>query len=84
MHATITSAAQILRGWGMSLSWEANVIYGSCSVTAQTPNPLQQARYMDLLYGNLEQRLRVCSHLNSIQIMDLIQSSEAAIATPAA
>jgi hypothetical protein len=49
-YATITTTAeQTLRGWGMSLAWEANVIYGSPSDTAQIQDPAEQSRYMDLL-----------------------------------
>ena len=51
--ATITATAeQTLRGWGMSLAWEANVIYGSPLDTAQIPDPAEQNRYMDLLFGD--------------------------------
>ena len=51
--ATITAAAeQTLRGWGMSLAWEANVIYGSPLDAAQIQDPVEQGRYMDLLFGD--------------------------------
>jgi len=51
--ATITTtAAQTLRGWGTSLAWEANVIYGGPSDTAQIQDPAEQGRYMDLLFGD--------------------------------
>lgn len=48
----ITTAEQTLRGWGMSLAWEANVIYGSPLDTAQIQDPAEQSRYMDLLFGD--------------------------------
>lgn len=53
MSATVgTEAGQTLRGWGMSLAWEANVIYGGPFDAAQIPDPAEQGRYMDLLFGN--------------------------------
>jgi len=47
-----TTAEQTLRGWGMSLAWEANVIYGGPLDVAQIQDPAEQGRYMDLLYGD--------------------------------
>ena len=46
------AAEQTLRGWGMSLAWEANVIYGGPFDAAQVPDPAEQGRYMDLLFGD--------------------------------
>ena len=45
-----TDAQQTLRGWGMSLAWEANVIYGGPFDAAQVPDPADQGRTMDLLF----------------------------------
>jgi len=54
-YATITPVAeQTLRGWGMALAWEANVVYGSPLDTAQIQDPAEQSRYMDLLFGDPE------------------------------
>lgn len=51
--ATISTAPrQTLRGWGMSLAWEANVIYGGPFDAARVPDPAEQRRTMDLLYGD--------------------------------
>ncbi len=51
--ATVSTAAeQTLRGWGMSLAWEANVIYGGPFDAAQIPDPVEQGRTMDLLFGD--------------------------------
>ena len=51
--ATVSTAAQqTLRGWGMSLAWEANVIYGGPFDAAWVPDPAEQRRYMDLLFGD--------------------------------
>lgn len=47
-----TDTGQTLRGWGMSLAWEANVIYGGPFDAAQVPDPAEQGRYMDLLFGD--------------------------------
>ena len=47
-----TAAQQTVRGWGMSLAWEANVIYGGPFDKARIPDPAEQGRYMDLLYGD--------------------------------
>lgn len=47
-----TDAQQTLRGWGMSLGWEANVIYGGPFDTAHVQDLAEQGRYMDLLFGD--------------------------------
>lgn len=47
-----TDTEQTLRGWGVSLAWEANVIYGGPSDAAQVQDPAEQGRYMDLLFGD--------------------------------
>lgn len=53
VHATITDTrAQTLRGWGMSLAWEANDVYGSALMPAGLPTVAARRQYMDLLYGN--------------------------------
>ena len=44
--------AQTVRGWGMSLAWEANVVFGSPLRPAQIPDPAERSRYMDLLFGD--------------------------------
>jgi hypothetical protein len=44
--------AQTFRGWGMSLAWEANDLYGGGRLPAQIKAPDIQSRYMDLLYGD--------------------------------
>lgn len=49
-------AGQTLRGWGMALTWEANLIYGSPLLEPRLKDPAEQARYMDLLYGDPAQR----------------------------
>jgi O-glycosyl hydrolase len=41
-----------LRGWGMSLAWEANDIYGSTLVNPPKLTPGNQSLFMDLLYGD--------------------------------
>ncbi len=51
--ATVTAQArQTIRGWGMSLAWEANRVYGSPLTAPAIPDPAEQARFMDLLYGD--------------------------------
>lgn len=45
-------AAQTFRGWGMSLAWEANDIYGGGRQVARIADPQLRAKYMDLLYGD--------------------------------
>jgi O-glycosyl hydrolase len=52
-HVTITpTAAQTLRGWGMSLAWEANIVYGSPLLAARIQDPAEQKHYMDLLFAD--------------------------------
>jgi O-glycosyl hydrolase len=47
----IPRPAQVFRGWGMSLAWEANDLYGGGRQPAQIKDPSLQSQYMDLLYG---------------------------------
>src|SRR5882724_2370906 len=49
--------AQTFRGWGMSLAWEANDLYGGGRQPARIKDPKIQAQYMDLLYGDPAIRL---------------------------
>jgi len=49
--------AQTFRGWGMSLAWEANDLYGGGRQPAQIKDPDIQNQYMDLLYGDPAARL---------------------------
>lgn len=49
--------AQTFRGWGMSLAWEANDLYGGGRQPPQIIDPKLQAEYMDLLYGDPATRL---------------------------
>jgi len=49
--------AQTFRGWGMSLAWEANDLYGGGRQAAQIKDPQIQDQYMDLLYGDPATRL---------------------------
>ena len=49
--------AQTFRGWGMSLAWEANDLYGGGRQTAQIKDPKIQGQYMDLLFGDPTARL---------------------------
>jgi O-glycosyl hydrolase len=49
--------AQTFRGWGMSLAWEANDLYGGGRQPAQIKDPHIQGQYMDLLYGDPIARL---------------------------
>ena len=44
--------AQTFRGWGMSLAWEANDLYGGGRQPAQIKDPNIQDHYMDLLFGD--------------------------------
>ena len=44
--------AQTFRGWGMSLAWEANDLYGGGRQSAKIKDPKIQNQYMDLLYGD--------------------------------
>jgi O-glycosyl hydrolase len=48
---------QTLRGWGMSLAWEANDLYGGGRQPAQIKDPKIQDEYMDLLFGDPAKRL---------------------------
>ncbi|MBT9331505.1 glycoside hydrolase [Paracidobacterium acidisoli] len=50
-------SAQTFRGWGMSLAWEANDLYGGGRQTAQIKDPKIQSQYMDLLFGDPATRL---------------------------
>jgi O-glycosyl hydrolase len=45
------------RGWGMSLAWEANDLYGGGRQPAKIKDPAQQGAYMDLLFGDPATRL---------------------------
>jgi O-glycosyl hydrolase len=49
--------AQTFRGWGMSLAWEANDLYGGGRQPARIKDPYGQSQYMDLLYGDPATRL---------------------------
>lgn len=49
--------AQTFRGWGMSLAWEANDLYGGGRQPAQIKDPKMQDQYMDLLFGDPARRL---------------------------
>jgi O-glycosyl hydrolase len=49
--------AQSIRGWGMSLAWEANDLYGGGRQPALIKGPQLQSQYMDLLYGDPTTRL---------------------------
>jgi hypothetical protein len=53
----IPRPAQAFRGWGMSLAWEANDLYGGGRQPAQIKDPAIQSQYMDLLYGDPATRL---------------------------
>jgi O-glycosyl hydrolase len=53
----VARAAQAFRGWGMSLAWEANDLYGGGRQPAQIKDPSMQSQYMDLLYGDPALRL---------------------------
>ena len=53
----VPHSAQTLRGWGMSLAWEANDLYGGGRQAAEITDPQLQSRYMDLLYGDPSTRL---------------------------
>jgi O-glycosyl hydrolase len=48
---------QVLRGWGMSLAWEANDVYGGGRQPARITDPKVQSKYMDLFYGDPATRL---------------------------
>jgi O-glycosyl hydrolase len=49
--------AQTFRGWGMSLAWEANDLYGGGRQPARIKDSDAQRQYMDLLYGDPADRL---------------------------
>jgi O-glycosyl hydrolase len=53
----IARAAQTFRGWGMSLAWEANDLYGGGRQPARIEDPQIQDQYLDLLYGDPTARL---------------------------
>ncbi|HEX8893643.1 MAG TPA: glycoside hydrolase [Terriglobales bacterium] len=53
----VARPAQTFRGWGMSLAWEANDLYGGGRQPAQIKDPTMQSQYMDLLYGDPATRL---------------------------
>jgi len=53
----IPRPAQTFRGWGMSLAWEANDLYGGGRQPARIKDPDIQSQYMDLLYGDPTTRL---------------------------
>jgi len=53
----IPHPAQTFRGWGMSLAWEANDLYGGGRQPARIKDPQLQSQYMDLLYGDPTTRL---------------------------
>ena len=48
---------QIFRGWGSSLAWEANVLYGNALGPSRVPNPKAQAKFLDMLYGDPQKQL---------------------------
>lgn len=48
----VAHPAQTFRGWGMSLAWEANDLYGGGRQSAQIKDPNIQSQYMDLLFGD--------------------------------
>ena len=47
----VARPAQTFRGWGMSLAWEANDLYGGGRQAAQITDPQLQSRYGQNLYG---------------------------------
>jgi hypothetical protein len=53
----VARPAQTFRGWGMSLAWEANDLYGGGRQTAQIKDPGIQSQSMDLLFGDPAARL---------------------------
>ena len=53
----VARPGQTFRGWGMSLAWEANDVYGGGRQPAQIRDPDVQNQYMDLLYGDPALRL---------------------------
>ena len=44
--------AQTFRGWGMSLAWEANDLYGGGRQSSRIKDPQIQGQYLDLLFGD--------------------------------
>src|ERR1700680_2386232 len=53
----VARPAQTFRGWGMSLAWEANDLYGGGRQPAQIKDSSIQSEYMDLLFGDPAARL---------------------------
>lgn len=53
----VARPVQTFRGWGMSLAWEANDLYGGGRQPAQIKDPNIQSQHMDLLYGDPATRL---------------------------
>ena len=53
----VARPAQTFHGWGMSLAWEANDLYGGGRQPAQIRDPGIQSQYMDLLFGDPAARL---------------------------
>jgi O-glycosyl hydrolase len=53
----VPRVAQTFRGWGTSLAWEANDLYGGARQPAQIRDPRIQGDYMDLLYGDPTARM---------------------------
>jgi hypothetical protein len=53
----VARRGQTLRGWGMSLAWGANDLYGGGPQPARIKTPADQGQYMDLLYGDPSARL---------------------------
>ena len=52
-QAVVTAVgAQVVRGWGVSLIWDANILYGSPLMASKVPNPAEQSLYMDMLFGD--------------------------------
>ena len=50
--SVLAQKRQLWRGAGMALAWEANRVYGSDLLAPDLPSARQQARFMDLLFGN--------------------------------
>ncbi len=53
----VARPAQTFRGWGMSLAWEANDLYGGGRQPAHIKDPVIQGQYLDLLYGDPATRM---------------------------
>src|ERR1700680_4940648 len=49
--------AQTFRGWGMSLAWEANDLYGGGRQAAQIKDPGISSQHSDLRFGDPAARL---------------------------